>query len=1029
MDRILKIFVSGAEQDQLAEQLPVIESYPGFLLVKLQQEAVTDIATRYPVEDITAQYVIRVGQRQIDTGLPRIDEHAKTRTHPDYKGVKKLSPGNHHYLVQFIGPVKKQWLSEVTRAGGKLQSPASGFSYVVRANESSLKKITTLPFVRWSGHLCHSDRIAQSVMKYAKRKLNETGAELPRTLVLPGLYIVDFFDSESMKKAAKEVKALGFEILESDKPARLMTLRATTGSVAKRIRELSAVHGVRNIREHSLKRTSNDLSPRLMGATQILDSNNGLGLDGAGEVVAICDTGIDTGDTSSIHPDFKGRISKINSYPIKRFYSPYINNPGGDDGAADYDSGHGTHVTGSVLGDGTASDGLDGIEGPIRGLAYKAKLVFQAVEQEMQWKNAAYYQSIGRYLLSGIPSDIQTLFKDAYDNKARIHSNSWGGGDPGVYDTQSEQLDRFVWEHKDFCVLVAAGNDGSDNDGDGRINPMSVTSPATAKNCICVGACENERPNFNGNRYGNWWPDDYPVAPYKDDPMANNPDQVVAFSSRGPTTDGRIRPDVLAPGTFILSTRSTMIANNNTAWAAFPASRKYFHMGGTSMATPLAAGAATLVRQYLRRDANIAKPSAALIKAVLIAGARRLPGIAGTGTLADNDQGFGKIDLQAVLAPRNSASMEFLDITDGLETGEIWSRELMISSTEIPLRLVLAYSDYPGENLVNNLNLIVTSPDGTRYSGNSSVDGDLTMDATNNVEAIQVNEPALGSWRVEVVASNVPESAQDFALVVIAALDEPAENSMVRVTGNPDISIPDNDSEGISDVLTIDRKGTVSSIAVEVDITHTYIGDLILELVAPNDIRVVLHDRQGASTNNINKRFDVHSAPELQLLVGSDITGPWQLLVSDNAGIDTGSLRSWTLEILAEASTWVEAEAEPALPIPDNDTTGITDDIDIIGQNNSQGNVQELEVWVDITHTWIGDLQVNLNSPSGTTVQLHGQSGGSRDNLIAIYDLDILPAISAFLNTPGAGTWTLSVSDNAGRDTGKLNAWGLRVKL
>ena len=89
---------------------------------------------------------------------------------------------------------------------------------------------------------------------------------------------------------------------------------------------------------------------------------------------------------------------------------------------------------------------------------------------------------------------------------ARIHSNSWGGGDPGAYDAQCEQLDRFVWQHKDMCVLVAAGNDGTDKDGDGVINPMSVTSPGTAKNCITVGASENERPEFDAETYGEWWP-------------------------------------------------------------------------------------------------------------------------------------------------------------------------------------------------------------------------------------------------------------------------------------------------------------------------------------------------------------------------------------------------------------------------------------------------------------------------------------------------------------------------------------------
>src|SRR3954470_7247353 len=105
------------------------------------------------------------------------------------------------------------------------------------------------------------------------------------------------------------------------------------------------------------------------------------------------------------------------------------------------------------------------------------------------------------------------------------------------------------------------------------------------------------------------------------DPMANDPEQVAPFSSRGPTRDGRVKPDVVAPGTFVLSTRSRMIAANNTAWAPFPASKLYFYMGGTSMATPLVAGAVALLREYLRTKKQIAKPSGALLKAALIAGA------------------------------------------------------------------------------------------------------------------------------------------------------------------------------------------------------------------------------------------------------------------------------------------------------------------------------------------------------------------------------------------------------------------------
>ena len=142
-----------------------------------------------------------------------------------------------------------------------------------------------------------------------------------------------------------------------------------------------------------------------------------------------------------------------------------------------------------------------------------------------------------------------------------------------------------------MCILVAAGNDGTDDDGDGVINLGSVTSPGTAKNCITVGACENLRHAFDDETYGEWWPRDYPAAPYKDAPMA---DDAATRSSRSRAAG---RPPTVAssptssrPGTWILSTKSTMLSTTANGWRRFPPSSKYFYMGGTSMATPLTAG-------------------------------------------------------------------------------------------------------------------------------------------------------------------------------------------------------------------------------------------------------------------------------------------------------------------------------------------------------------------------------------------------------------------------------------------------------
>ncbi|HEX2342145.1 MAG TPA: S8 family serine peptidase [Vicinamibacterales bacterium] len=768
MDRILKLFCSGPEQASLASERKTLARYPGFLVIEAPKKALTALRRKYPVEDITHLYTIDTGERVINTSRPRVDEKGKRHPHPAYRDVKRLRAGKHHYLVQFIGPIKDVWLKELRSIGAEPRQPYENFVYVVRATDRLLPKIASLPFVRWTGHLPHRARVAPALQPVLKQGKKPRG--LPRTRRLPDRYTVEFFGSDDRRAASGAVRKLGFKVLNPKAKGNVLIVEATgpESSHPRKLAKLSEVHGVRAIRARSLRRPSNDVAAGIMATARSL-SNSGLGLSGKGETIAVCDTGLDTGDPSHIHPDFAGRVAWIKSYPVTPEFTDFVNNPGGNDGPADLDSGHGTHVAGSVLGNGAGSADVPGVANPIRGLAYNAKLVFQAVEQELDWKSAADAQFYGRYLLAGIPEDMTVLLADAYRKRARIHSNSWGGGDPGEYDEQCEQLDRFVWRRRTFCVLVAAGNDGTDKDGDGKINPMSVSSPGTAKNCITVGACENLRTNFNGETYGEWWPNDYPVAPFRNDPMANNSDTVVAFSSRGPTFDGRVKPEVIAPGTFVLSTRSTQIAMNNTAWAAFPPSRLYFHMGGTSMATPLTAGAVALIREYLRTKQKMQSPSAALLKAALILGCQRLTGYSSAGALLDNHQGYGRVSLDAVLAPASPAKTLFRDDKTGLRTGQVRTIMLKVKSNQAPLRVVLAYSDYPGDALVNNLNLILIDPNGKRYVGNqAAASGVMTLDATNNVEVIQVSQPAAGTWRAEIVGSNVPQGSQPFAWVAKA---------------------------------------------------------------------------------------------------------------------------------------------------------------------------------------------------------------------------------------------------------------------
>ena len=207
------------------------------------------------------------------------------------------------------------------------------------------------------------------------------------------------------------------------------------------------------------------------------------GLDGRGEIVAVADTGLDSGvDGPDLHQDFRGRIAFLTSWPINPSWSDYVTTPGHDDGAADLNTGHGTHVAGLAVGDGSASQGAH------RGVAPGARLVFQAMEQYCDIKAAAQAQVRPGYYLSGRPLDIRQLFQQARDQGARIHVNSWGDPAAGAYTNDCFEADLFLHENPDAVILFAAGNDGADRDQDGRIDPGSLYAPASAKNTIAIGA-------------------------------------------------------------------------------------------------------------------------------------------------------------------------------------------------------------------------------------------------------------------------------------------------------------------------------------------------------------------------------------------------------------------------------------------------------------------------------------------------------------------------------------------------------------
>lgn len=242
----------------------------------------------------------------------------------------------------------------------------------------------------------------------------------------------------------------------------------------------------------------------------------------------------------------------------------------------------------------------------------------------------------------------------------------------------------------------------------------------------------------------------------------------------------------------------------------------------------------------------------------------------------------------------------------------------------------------------------------------------------------------------------------------------------------PGLSIPDNNQAGITSQVAINQAGMARRIRAGVGITHSFIGDLQVELISPSGDRALIHDRQGGGTDNLSQVYDSAANPALAALTGKPAAGNWELRVRDLEGQDTGKLDAWKIELeLDGAGNQVEShEVSPNIDIPDNNPAGISSVLTFA----NQGTVRQVKLAVQIEHTFIGDLRVELFSPSGRRAVLHAQTGEGADNLALNLDSNnpsspLLPLVGA----PVQGNWILRVTDLVGQDVGKLLKWSLEL--
>lgn len=281
---------------------------------------------------------------------------------------------------------------------------------------------------------------------------------------------------------------------------------------------------------------------------------------------------------------------------------------------------------------------------------------------------------------------------------------------------------------------------------------------------------------------------------------------VASFSSLGPTADGRTKPDVVAPGSPIYSSNALDSPNSCTASGVCPSSsspRNVAAKSGTSMATPLLAGTAALIRQYLAegfypggfRGSGISvNPSAALMRALMIGSSRSTLPLRQTqrsmSPFSQDEtpsfaQGWGAPVASAILPFANSTfsrsfSIKLIDRWPLEQSGSL-SAQFRVVNDDSPLTVTLAWTDPPSlpasdfrGMLVNDVDLYVVSPQGTLYAGNgfwsiqiapSTVRVPL-LDTVNNQEQVHVPRAQAGVWGVHVRASRLSSSAQQVAVVI-----------------------------------------------------------------------------------------------------------------------------------------------------------------------------------------------------------------------------------------------------------------------
>lgn len=1011
--------------------------------------------------------VIYLNAGEIDTAAPQTQARARALA---------ATTGKQLRLIQFAGPIRPEWVADLEKSGLRIVDYVPENTYLVYGDTPAVQSMQTKAagqsHIRWEGAYRGVDKVHPVAAQSATAKASKSR---PDPTLFSIQLVLDAAANPGTLKLIDSLK-LGPVIRQgpSDKYYNIIVSLppGSIGQVAEQPDVISILPY--NTPQKRDERQCIILTGQLSGNAPTGPgymawlANRGFTqsqFDASGLVVDVTDSPIDNGTTNVNHfalfkdGTFTNSVSRV-------VYNRLEGSPNAGSVTQAQD-GHG-NINAHIIGGQVNLSGTPHVDSS----GYRYGL------------GVAPFVKVGGSIIfdtSRFTSpDYDNLAARAYRDGARVSGNSWGADTAGAYDADAQNYDRLVRDAQPSgSAVVAAGNQqmtfvfAAGNAGSGS---STVGSPGTAKNVITVGAAENVHP-FGGS-------DGSGVS----DSGANSANDVIDFSSRGPCSDQRKKPDIMAPGTHVTGgvPQAGKVMTGTGAKLAifdgsgvsggvgsiyFPSSGQQFYTAssGTSHSTPAVAGAAALVYQWFINKgwATAAAPaSPAMIKAYLMNAARYMTGVSANDNLYSNNQGMGMVNLDTSFdaTTRMLRDQRTEDIFTASGQSRTWTGQ--VSTGTRPLRITLAWTDAPGSTAgnayKNNLDLTVTV-NGTVYRGNVFTGANSTAggsaDVRNNVESVFLPAGTIGAVSITVSGTNinsdgVPNSGgsvdQDFALVAYNFTEVQAP----AIAGGGSSLVAE---EADSSNNAIDPAELVTVAFGLRNVGNLPTANLTATLLETNGITPL-------TTGPVN--YGVLAAG------GAAVTRNFEFVAAGNCGSvvtavlalqdGTNSLGTVPFDLVLGTLSSVTATNTNSSSITIRDNNAATPYPSSINVSGRSGTVSKVTVTIPaFSHTYPGDVNLVLVAPGGKKVALMGGVGGGTDAVNAALTFDdaaagsigssvvsgsyqpsgsvsTMPAgapagpyasaLSEFNGISPNGTWSLYVADASATDAGTM-AQGWRIAI